>query len=60
MMKQTLAMTAALSPLAHEHVVDLTPLAMREMAFNDMLASARKFDGSYEAAKARFDQAHVA
>lgn len=34
---------------------DLTPLASREQAFNDMIANARKFDGSYEAAKARFD-----
>lgn len=54
-MSPTLPLTAALSPLAAEHGLDLTPFALREQAFNDMLASARKFDGSYEEARARFE-----
>lgn len=58
-MSPTLPLTAALSPLADEQGVDLTPFALREQAFNDMLASARKFDGSYELAKARFEAAAI-
>ena len=34
--------------------VDLTSLARQEQAFHDMLATARNFDGSYEAARDRF------
>ena len=56
-MSPTLPMTAALSPLATKQGHDLTPLARAEHAFNDMLSSVRKFDGSYEEAKARFDAA---
>lgn len=50
---KNLPMTSALLPFADGF--DLTPFAYREQAFNDMLASARKFDGSFEEAKARFD-----
>lgn len=54
-MNAALPLTAALSPLAAEQGLDLTPFALREQAYADMLASARKFDGSYEEAKARFE-----
>jgi hypothetical protein len=51
-------MTDALSPLAAEHGVDLTPLARSEMAFNDMLAAALAHDdAAWDRAKARFEEA---
>ncbi len=50
-----LVLTSKLSLLAAQLGFDLTPLASREQAFADMIANARKFDGSYEAAKARFE-----
>lgn len=56
---QSLPATQTLDTLAQKWgiEIDLTPLARQEIAFAEMLASAGKFDGSYEAAKARFDAA---
>ncbi len=51
--RERLSMIDVLTPFASGF--DLTPLAIREQAFADMIANARKFDGSYEAAKARFE-----
>lgn len=56
-----LPMTGALSDLAAKAGVEfsdeMAPLARSEMAFNDMLANAGKFDGSFEEAQARFHAA---
>lgn len=50
-----LPLTAALSPLAEMTDHDLTRFAMREAAFNDMLANALRGGPAYDEAKARFD-----
>lgn len=51
-----LQLTAALSPLAAAHRVDLTRLATMEMAVNDMIdAATARDDAAWERAKARFD-----
>lgn len=55
----TLPMTCTADSLARKWgvSVDLAPLARQEQAFNDMMANARNFDGSYEAARERFQAA---
>jgi hypothetical protein len=55
----TLTATGAADSLARKWGIeaDLTPLARQEQAFNDMVANARKFDGSFEAARDRFQAA---
>lgn len=57
MIAGNLPLTAGLSAMASRLHVDhdLTPFAMREQAFNDMMkAAVANDDGAWEEAKARF------
>lgn len=49
----TAALSAEAKALGVEH--DLTRFSLREQAFSELCAAMFKDDGSFEAAKARFD-----